>query len=1006
MSLLLKIRVCVFVAMCLAPGLRAAPTYEVLAEFDRGPSYPKEGRLVQGVDGAFYGVLRYAGTEGVGAICKVTAAGAASIFVNFTGAGGVFPGSDPAAGLIVGSDGNFYGTTRSGGPGYFGTVFKLTPSGALTTLGEFTGTGGAAKGSHPAAELLVGSDGDFYGTTYEGGTGNFGTVFKLTPAGVLTTLAEFTGSGGAARGSHPSGPLVWGNDGAYYGTTTGATYGSVFKVTSAGVFTSLALFTGGSSGSARGSSPIGELALGNDGNFYGTAQNGGASGYGTVFKVTPAGVLTTLSDFTGASGAVKGRYPNGLLRGGDGAFYGTTSQGGAGDFGTVFRVTTGGVFTTLAQMSNLGGAAPGHYPLVGLIVGSDGAFYGTTNQGGASDHGVVFRVTAAGGYTSVVEFTGAVDPAKPLTPIAGMTRGGDGAFYGTSSEGGAFGFGTIFKITPGGALTTLVHFTGTGGAARGSDPRGGLRLAGDRNFYGATVYGGAGDFGSVFKMTPTGALTTLVEFTGTVGARKGQGPSGQLVEGSDGALYGTTYSGGGSDFGTIFKVTTDGVFTTLFEFVTATAAITGRNPTAGLAMDGAGDFYGTGHWGGANGFGALFKVTPAGALMPQVQFSGTSGAAKGSYPEGVCVSGAGAIFGTTESGGAGNFGTIFKMTPAGAITTLVEFTGASGAAKGSRPDTVLMQAGDGNFYGATSDGGILGRGSIFKMTPGGAFATLVDLSGSAGAAPGSTPRYGTPLLAPDGNLYGGAGDGGGGGGGVLWRVRLDHAPTVVTQPAGSVSAGGVTLLGTVTANGADAVAAFEYGVAPTLGFTASAVPSPVTGSSATVISALLTGLAPHTTYFFRARATNSEGTTVGDTLSSTTQNTYDVWKVEQFGGQSGDAFISGPGANPDRDALVNLLEYALGSVPTIAGDLLPDARLTDGYLTLTYTRPKDRSDLAYAVEVAPAPDRPWRSDLTAEVSRVDRGATETLQIRSTTPSVSVPGQVIRLRITLFPPGFP
>ena len=170
------------------------------------------------------------------------------------------------------------------------------------------------------------------------------------------------------------------------------------------------------------------------------------------------------------------------------------------------------------------------------------------------------------------------------------------------------------------------------------------------------------------------------------------------------------------------------------------------------------------------------------------------------------------------------------------------------------------------------------------------------------------------------------------------------------------------------------------------------------GSSATVISALLTGLAPHTTYFFRARATNSEGTTVGDTLSFTTQNTYDVWKVEQFGGQSGDAFISGPGANPDRDALVNLLEYALGSVPTIAGDLLPDARLTDGYLTLTYTRPKDRSDLAYAVEVAPAPDRPWRSDLTAEVSRVERGATETLQIRSTTPSVSVPGQVIRLRM--------
>ena len=987
MSPRFPIAVCVLALLAFACGLRAAPVYDVLATFDRGPAYPKEGRLAQTANGTFYGVLRYSGTEGRGSIYKVTAAGAPSIVGNFTNASGAFPGSDAAAGMIVGSDGNLYGTSRYGGANYLGSVFKLTPAGVFTTLVSFTGTGGAAKGSLPQAELLVGSDGNFYGTTYSGGAGDFGTIFKLTPAGVLTTLAEFTGPTGAVPGANPLGVLVRGTDGNYYGTTSGSSYGSstVFKVTPAGVCTSLALLTG---------TPSGELALGNDGNFYGTTQSGG-NGYGTVFKMTPAGLLTRLAAFTGTGGGATGSYPNGLVRGSDGAFYGTTFRGGASDLGTVFKVTTAGVFTTLTQMTSASGAVP----VTGLIVGSDGALYGTANQGGASDHGVIFRITIAGSYSTVVQFTGTVDPSKPLAPNGGLTRGADGAFYGTSVEGGTSGFGTVFKITPAGALTTLVHFTGPGGAAKGSVPETAPLLASDGNFYGTTSTGGVGGFGTVFKMTPAGALTTLAEFTGTAGAVKGQGPSGQLIQGLDGALYGTTYQGGGGDNGTIFKITTAGVFTTLFEFSSVSSAPSGNSPTGGLTMDSAGDFYGFGHWGGTNSFGTIFKVTPAGVLTPLVQFTGTIGAAKGSYPESVSVAGDGAIYGATENGGAGDYGTVFRMTPAGVLTTLTEFTGTSGAARGKRPYGGLRPGSDGALYGTTNDGAALGYGSIYKVTPDGVFTTLVDWSGSTGPAPGSGSRHGAPLLAPDGNLYGSAFY----GGGVLWRVSaLDHTAVVLTQPAAGLTATSATLAGTVTANGAAATVVFEYGLAPALGSTLAATPSPVTGSTATAVSALLTGLAPHTTFYFRTRATSSGGIVAGNTLSFTTPTTYATWAVEQFGAQSGDPAIAGPDANPDRDALVNLLEYALGTAPGIGGDAPPEVALTAGHLTLTYTRPKDRSDLAFIVEVAPAPDQMWLSGLIEEVARTDHGATETVQVRSTTPAGTVPGQVIRLRVVRSP----
>ena len=153
-------------------------------------------------------------------------------------------------------------------------------------------------------------------------------------------------------------------------------------------------------------------------------------------------------------------------------------------------------------------------------------------------------------------------------------QGCDGNFYGTTEWGGADNFGTVFKLTPGGVLTTLVEFTGTTGSNKGSYPRAGLVQGFDGNFYGTTYYGGASNFGTVFKLTPGGVLTTLVEFTGTAGGNIGINPNAGLVQGGDGNFYGTTYYGGASGIGTVFKLTPGGVLTTLVEFTGNTRAAT------------------------------------------------------------------------------------------------------------------------------------------------------------------------------------------------------------------------------------------------------------------------------------------------------------------------------------------------------------------------------------------------------------------------------------------------
>ena len=338
-------------------------------------------------------------------------------------------GADPYGTLVQAIGGNFYGTTYSGGVNGWGTVFRVTPTGMLTSLHSFNGT----DGGNAYAGLVQSTGGNFYGTTYRGGKA-WGTIFRITPSGMLTSLHGFDMTDGSA----PAGALIQAINGNFYGTTE-----------------------------------------------FGGANNTCIGGCGTVFEITPQGLLTTLDSFDRVDGA---QPYAGLVQAEGGILYGTS----LGDTtftqpspATVFTLTPSGTLTLL--YSGTGSEGP-------LVEGSDGDFYATTN-------GTVFKISPQGVVTTLYTFCSLPNCADGTEAVAGLVLATDGNFYGTTASGGnnscASGCGTIFKITPAGVFTTLHSFVNTDG----SFPNAGLMQATDGNLYGTTTTGGVHNFGTVFRLS-------------------------------------------------------------------------------------------------------------------------------------------------------------------------------------------------------------------------------------------------------------------------------------------------------------------------------------------------------------------------------------------------------------------------------------------------------------------------------------------------------------------------
>jgi len=371
-----------------------------------------------------------------------------TLLYSFTGGA---DGGTPYAGLIRDAKGNLYGATEGGGAYNCGTVFKLDNTGSEKVLHTFTGTGG--DGKWPFAGLVRDAAGNLYGTTEVGGDlsgcsgSGCGVVFKLDKTGKETVLHTFTATGG--DGALPDAGLVrdaagnlygtteWGGTGSCYGPVSGC--GTVFRVDKAGKETVLYSFTGSG---GDGANPLwGYLVRDAAGNLYGTTERGGASDYGTVFRLDKTGKETVLYSFTGSGG--DGRSPfAGLVRDAKGNVYGTNVEGGASGVGTVFRVSGIGKESVLYGFTGSGG--DGSYPYAGLVRDAKGNLYGTTYDGGASGYGTVFMVEGTGKETVLHSFAS----SDGANPSASLVRDAKGSLYGTTVGGGAYGYGVVFELTP------------------------------------------------------------------------------------------------------------------------------------------------------------------------------------------------------------------------------------------------------------------------------------------------------------------------------------------------------------------------------------------------------------------------------------------------------------------------------------------------------------------------------------------------------------------------------
>jgi len=379
--------------LCVGAISAPAQTFQTIANFSfETGEFPQYMFLIQGNDGNFYGTTTYGGDTGVdaGAVFAVTAQGTLTDLYGFCAFGGCTDGGKPYGGLVQ-ADGTLYGTTLQGGANGTGTVFELTTGGTESVLYSFCSQTNCTDGDDPYAPLLQAADKNFYGTTLDGGTKGYGTVFAITSAGTLTTLHSFRYSDGA--------------------------------------------------------SPVAGLIQAKNGNFYGTTLYGGAHGAGTVFEISAAGKLKTLHSF-GASGDGANPYAA-LVQAADGTFYGTTYSGGAHGQGTVFAITAAGKMTTLYSFCSEKKCSDGAAPYAGVIQATDGSFYGTTSQGGASNRGTVFAITAAGKLTSLHSFCLKKNCVDGADPSGGLIQATNGIFYGTTTEGGANQDGTVFSLSTG-----------------------------------------------------------------------------------------------------------------------------------------------------------------------------------------------------------------------------------------------------------------------------------------------------------------------------------------------------------------------------------------------------------------------------------------------------------------------------------------------------------------------------------------------------------------------------
>jgi len=596
-------------------------------------------------------------------------------------------GVGPASALVLSYDGNYYGVTHGGGTQGNGTIFKMTPGGTVSALHNFgdgsalnlNSTKATADGSEPVGIILA-SDGNFYGTTSAGGSENLGTVFQMTPQGVVTVLHSFGG-----------------------GTTDGA-------------------------------GPQAGLTQGADGNFYGTTQKGGSAGFGTVVEITPQETVSILHSFGG--GTADGASPQAaLIQGADGNLYGMTPVGGAANKGCVFEIIPGIGEVILHSFGDGTVSNDGASPQAGLIQGADGNFYGTTQSGGAAiaSSGTVFKITPGKVLTILHSFGDGSILNDGSGPAGYLYQANDGNFFGTTQNGGSAGSGTAFEISPQGTVTVL-HSFGDGSIPNdGTSPSIGLIQGADANFYGTTQLGGNGGVGTVFKLVlDLTNITSPLSVGGNVGIAFNYQATGTNLPTSFAATNlpdGLSISTLGLITGTPTSVETNAVSLTLTNangsntFPLSMTIGAPPPPTASVitpmpypySQSSSVSLVKAGITRAFNTGGPTQWVL-TGFLPPDLTFDSASGTITGTVLE------AGTFPLTITPYNSGVQGTpsfVLLQVEAESIVNQYyvahQFNNGANGKDGTAPQSIL-QGFDGNFYGVTQSGGSFGGGSVFLMT--------------------------------------------------------------------------------------------------------------------------------------------------------------------------------------------------------------------------------------------------------------------------------------------------
>ena len=771
--------------------------------------------------------------------------------VTFNGSNGALP----QAGLITDAAGDLLGTTAGGGADGAGTVFEITLSSGSysnspTTLATFSDTNNI--GYRPVAGVIADVAGDLFGTVHFPSGANDGAVFEI--ANGTTTVTQVVGFTGGDDGGVPKGALLLDAAGDLFGTTNvggAGGQGTVFEIANtatgyATTATPLVSFTGGDDGA----NPLGGLITDANGDLFGTTSNGGHDGDGTVFEIanTATGYATTATPLATFDGTGNGANPaDTLIADAAGDLFGTTQNGGADGDGTVFEIanTATGYAISPITLATFNGTGNGANPYGGLIADPAGDLFGTTQNGGASGDGTAFQVVSTGAtFAPLISGTAAnqavtdrttIDPFAAVTLTDGnsgqtetvtvtlsdaangtlldlgtgnfndgvysvsgtaaqVTAALDGLVFAPAFDTGPLGhtITTTFTIkdtdTAGAtaadsttsvvasaatALVTLATFDGTD---NGATPFGGLIADGAGDLFGTTSLGGGDSDGTVFEIAKSGGVyastpTTLVTFNGSNGAF----PQAGLITDAAGDLLGTTAGGGADGAGTVFEITLSSGSYSNSPTTLATFADTnniGYRPVAGVIADTAGDLFGTVHFPSGANDGAVFEIANGTTTVTQVV--GFTGGEDGGVPKGaLLLDAAGDLFGTTNIGGAGGQGTVFEIanTATGYATTATPLVSFTGGDDGANPLGGLITDANGDLFGTTSNGGHDGDGTVFEIanTATGYATTATPLATFDGTGNGANPAD-TLIADAAGDLFGTTQNGGADGDGTVFEI--------------------------------------------------------------------------------------------------------------------------------------------------------------------------------------------------------------------------------------------